>query len=206
MGWNHNVQYHDFVLRAIPSGCERALDAGCGRGGLSRKLAHRSKEVVAIDADRECIENAAAPNVTFIHADILAHPFPPGTCDFVVAVASLHHLPLRPALELVARLLRPGGVLVIVGLYRSHHPHRLRSRMHRAPDQLDDPSVQRRRSERSNQRAAGNPSRNSRCPQHPAAGRRISPPALLPLLFHLAEVVAAARSFTASVQSRTTVK
>jgi hypothetical protein len=36
----------------------------------------------------------------------------------VVAVATLHHLPVRAALNRFRNLLRPGGVLVIVGLYR----------------------------------------------------------------------------------------
>lgn len=42
--------------------------------------------------------------------------------DFIVAVATLHHLPLQGALEQLRGLLRPGGVLAVVGLYRAATP------------------------------------------------------------------------------------
>ena len=38
--------------------------------------------------------------------------------DFVCALASLHHLPLDTALVRFSRLLAPGGVLGVIGLYR----------------------------------------------------------------------------------------
>lgn len=38
--------------------------------------------------------------------------------DFVSATASLHHMPFEPALEKMASLLRPGGVLAVLGLFR----------------------------------------------------------------------------------------
>jgi len=123
MGWNHNTQYHDFVLSAVPRGCRRALDAGCGEGALARKLARSCEEVVGIDADAGCIARAkaaadAGQNITFVQGDVLVHPLPPGGLDFVVTVATLHHLPLRAALQRLSDLVRPGGVLVVVGLYR----------------------------------------------------------------------------------------
>lgn len=50
----------------------------------------------------------------------MTHPLNEGSFEFVVAVASLHHLPLEPALIRFRSLLKSGGVLAIVGLYRSH--------------------------------------------------------------------------------------
>jgi SAM-dependent methyltransferase len=41
-----------------------------------------------------------------------------GNSDFIASIATLHHLPLAPALERFTRLLRPGGVLAVIGLYR----------------------------------------------------------------------------------------
>jgi 2-polyprenyl-3-methyl-5-hydroxy-6-metoxy-1,4-benzoquinol methylase len=127
MNWNHNTHYHGFVMSALPESCQRALDVGCGRGALTRKLAHRCAEVVAIDVDPGCVAYAKASidvqqNITFVNGDVLTHPLQQDGFDFVVAVASLHHLPLRPALKRFSDLLRPGGVLVIVGLYRSATP------------------------------------------------------------------------------------
>jgi SAM-dependent methyltransferase len=48
----------------------------------------------------------------------MTYPFEPGGFDFIAAVAVLHHLPLRPALERFRDLLAPGGVLAVIGLYR----------------------------------------------------------------------------------------
>jgi SAM-dependent methyltransferase len=53
---------------------------------------------------------------------VLKEPFPFQNFDFIVVVATLHHLPLRRALERFRDLLRPGGVLVIVGLYKIAAP------------------------------------------------------------------------------------
>lgn len=127
MSWNHNVHYHGFVLSELPSGCRRALDVGCGRGAHARKLARSCEEVIGIDTDQGCLEHATVsangqPDITFLNGDILTHSFQPGSFDFVAAVATLHHLPLRKALDRFRDLLRPGGVLVIVGLYRIATP------------------------------------------------------------------------------------
>jgi len=127
MSWNHNTHDHGFVMSELPSGCRRTLDVGCGRGALARKLARSCNEVVAIDTDQQCVDHARTsasgqPNITFLHGDVLTQSFQPSSFDFVVAVATLHHLPLRNALERFRDLLRPKGVLVIVGLYRIATP------------------------------------------------------------------------------------
>ena len=121
--WNHNIHYHDLVLRSVPPGCRRALDVGCGLGLLARQLAHRCQEVVGIDNNRGVLSRAKAggesePRITFVESDVMTHQFPDSSFDFIAAVATLHHLPLRPALARFRSLLRPGGVLAVIGLYR----------------------------------------------------------------------------------------
>lgn len=122
-GWNHNIHYHDLLLRAVPSPCDRALDVGCGQGLLATQLASRCATVVGIDLDLPRNDVPAKPpsqaNLTFVQGDVMTHPFPPASFDFISAVATLHHLPLEPALTRLRDLLRPGGVLAIVGLYRA---------------------------------------------------------------------------------------
>jgi trans-aconitate methyltransferase len=56
----------------------------------------------------------------FVEGDVMTHPFPNDSFDLIAAVAVLHHLPLGLALTRFQNLLRTGGVLAVVGLYRAH--------------------------------------------------------------------------------------
>lgn len=120
--WNRNIHYHDLVLSAVPQGCARALDVGCGAGRLASELAERCSEVIAIDADAPALALARSrherPNLSFVEGDVMTHAFPDASFEFIASIATLHHLPLEPALERFRSLQRPGGVLVVIGLYR----------------------------------------------------------------------------------------
>ena len=123
-GWNHNIHYHDIVLRAVPRNCHRALDAGCGQGLLARQLAPHCEEVIAIDADRDTLlrgrsASESEPRITFVQGDVMSYAFCDQSFELITAVATLHHLPLRLALARFRELLRPGGVLAVTGLYRA---------------------------------------------------------------------------------------
>ena len=121
--WNHNIHYYDIVLRSVPPFCRRALDVGCGTGSLARRLANWSERVIGIDVNLEMVSHARSfpnldPRIVFVEGDVMTHPFPADSFDFITAVGTLHHLPLRPALARFRDLLRPGGVLAVIGLYR----------------------------------------------------------------------------------------
>lgn len=120
--YNHNEHYSDLLLRQIPAGCVSALDVGCGDGRFVRRLAHRCNGMVTgIDRDRTMIERARAatfdPSIRFIEADFMQYHFEE-QFDFIAATASLHHMPFEQALAKMASLLRPGGVLAVLGLFR----------------------------------------------------------------------------------------
>ena len=121
--WNHNAHYHSVILEAIPPGCRRALDVGCGEGTLTRELRQLIPEVVGIDSDPRSIAAARAHpdagDIRYIDGDALAFEFEPASFDLVAAVASLHHMQVEGALVQVRTLLRPGGVLAVIGLARS---------------------------------------------------------------------------------------
>ncbi len=122
--WNHNIHYHPIILRAVPKPCARALDVGCGRGLLTRELARVSDHVVGIDPDEDTLSHAIAAGdengrIAYLRGDVMRHAFGEESFDFIAAVATLHHLPLIPALERFKSLLKPGGTLAVIGLFRS---------------------------------------------------------------------------------------
>jgi ubiquinone/menaquinone biosynthesis C-methylase UbiE len=49
--WNHNLHYHRVILDAVPPGCRRSLDVGCGEGMLVRDLRSVVPHVTGIDRD-----------------------------------------------------------------------------------------------------------------------------------------------------------
>jgi ubiquinone/menaquinone biosynthesis C-methylase UbiE len=128
--WNHNVHYQPLILRAVPDPCAAALDVGCGDGMLACRLAGRCAEVIGIDRDARMIAAARARarareqelprappgRVRFIQADFLAYPLDAVSVDFVCANTSLHHMDFAGALVAMARVLRPGGRLAVIGL------------------------------------------------------------------------------------------
>lgn len=122
--WDHNAHYHRWLVRQRPRDVQRTLDVGCGHGTLACRLAGAGIRVDAVDVSPRMIELAATRcshrEVRWLLGDVLdaGLPLARERYDAVTAVASLHHLPLRPALARLAGLVRPGGVLAVVGLYR----------------------------------------------------------------------------------------
>jgi ubiquinone/menaquinone biosynthesis C-methylase UbiE len=130
--WNHNVHYQPVILNAVPDGCGAALEVGCGDGLLARRLADKAAEVTAIDRDAEMItrarqrtaavEDTSGTRVRFVQADFLAYPVEAASYDFACANTVLHHMDFTAALEAMARALRPGGRLAVVGLAANGGP------------------------------------------------------------------------------------
>jgi SAM-dependent methyltransferase len=122
--WDHNARYHPWLLRQLPARTDRILEIGCGTGQLAAHLSNRADRVDAVDLSMTMIGRARSrypslSNIRWLADDVLDPHLPLATgYDAVVAVASLHHLPLLPALTRMAALVRPGGVLAVVGLYR----------------------------------------------------------------------------------------
>ncbi|MBN6056893.1 class I SAM-dependent methyltransferase [Nonomuraea sp. RK-328] len=125
--WNHNIHYHPHILGAVPDGAQRALDVGCGEGMLARELRRAVPHVTGVDLDAPSIERARAylDDVDYILGDFLTHPFEPASFDVVASVATLHHMDAATGLARMRDLLRPGGLLAVVGLARSTMPNDL---------------------------------------------------------------------------------
>src|SRR5215472_11962567 len=127
--WSHNLHYHRVILDAVPPGCGWALDVGCGTGALTRRLKRLVPHVTGIDRDERSIQLArahpGAAGIRYLQADFLTAPLEPASADLVTSIASLHHMDARAALGRMAELLRPGGVLAVVGLARATSPAEL---------------------------------------------------------------------------------
>lgn len=125
--WNHNIHYYPVLLDAVPEGCERALDVGCGEGVLARALQRCVPQVSGIDLDEPTVERARRASATlgidYLVGDFQTYPFDPASFDFVVSAAALHHMmDAATALRRMSELLRPGGTLAVLGLARSQYP------------------------------------------------------------------------------------
>lgn len=122
--WNHNIHYHPRILDAVPDGARRALDVGCGEGMLTRELRRTVPYVTGIDLHTASIGQARerADDIDYVLGDFLTHPFEPASFDVIASVATLHHMDAAAGLARMRELLRPGGVLAIVGLACSTVP------------------------------------------------------------------------------------
>jgi len=118
--WNLNIHYHRVVLGAVPTEAANALDVGCGNGLLSFDLAAQGLDVIGVDPDAPSIERAstdadASGRTVFLCADVFTHRFEPASFDVVASNAMLHHVDAERGLRRMRELVRPGGVLAIVG-------------------------------------------------------------------------------------------
>jgi ubiquinone/menaquinone biosynthesis C-methylase UbiE len=104
----------------------RVLDLGCGDGVLTAALAERGARAIGIDVDRAMLDVAAGRGTRgqrrrpqFIEGRIEQLPLRDGTVDAVVAVTVLCLVAdRRAAVHEAARVLRPGGRMVIGDLGR----------------------------------------------------------------------------------------
>jgi len=111
------------VIANWPEQRPRVLDVGCGMGWTSNAVASRSQEVVAIDRSPEMIAGAKAAfgqssNVRYEIGDVRSLPHDwNASFDVVLSQRCLINLSgweeQRLALDEIARVLRPGGRLIL---------------------------------------------------------------------------------------------
>jgi ubiquinone/menaquinone biosynthesis C-methylase UbiE len=107
------------VVEARPA---RVLEVGCGWGELAEWLARdTAAQVVAVDLSERMVELARARGVDAQVGDVQELPFADGSFDVAVAAWMLYHVPdLDRSISELARVLRPGGILVAVTNSRYH--------------------------------------------------------------------------------------
>lgn len=101
---------------------ERVVDLGGGTGRASRSL---SDESVVLDASQPMLAKARQHDHPTVRGDVRSLPLETESADAIVTVDALHHLPdVETVLREAARVLRPGGVIVV----RDFDPQTVRGR------------------------------------------------------------------------------
>jgi len=114
---------YDEAIAFLPKDANRALEAGCGSGYLSLKLASHFNHIVAVDLSTALIklakrhqEELQKANVDFVVADLVNLPFREETFDFVVSNTVLHDTPMEVTLPGLSRIVNPSGRMVLCDL------------------------------------------------------------------------------------------
>ncbi|MTI47890.1 class I SAM-dependent methyltransferase [Sporosalibacterium faouarense] len=118
--WDHNQQYEKLLIREISNQDRTALDIGCGTGEFAQKLSKKVQGVYGIDLSPVMIEEAIKrhneDNIQYniqdfdeISEDV--------KYDYIVSIATFHHLNLERALPKIVRLLKENGKLIVLDLY-----------------------------------------------------------------------------------------
>lgn len=102
-----------------------ALDLACGTGDIAFALADRGAGTVGLDITPRMLQLARArrPGVPLVAGDMMALPFASGSFDIVTTGYGIRNVPvIQPAVAEIARVLRPGGVLLSLDFNRPANP------------------------------------------------------------------------------------
>jgi SAM-dependent methyltransferase len=106
------------IVDALPVGV--ALDAACGTGRYAEFLAALGHRVIGVDSSPDMLARARerVPHGDFRQGDLHRLPVGESEVDIVTCGLALTHLPdLSPVMAEFARVLRPGGHLVIADMH-----------------------------------------------------------------------------------------
>ncbi len=100
----------------VPEGARAVLDLGAGTGKLTRSLAARGLDVVAVEPIAEMRANLAAalPEVRTLEGTAEAIPLEDDSVDAITVAQAWHWVDPERATAEAARVLRPGGTLGLI--------------------------------------------------------------------------------------------
>jgi len=90
------------------------FEAGCGTGLLLREAAGFARSAVGLDLSRGMLRAAQERGLRVVQGSITSVPLPDQSFDLVYSMKVLAHVPpIREAMAELARLVRPGGTLLL---------------------------------------------------------------------------------------------
>jgi SAM-dependent methyltransferase len=118
------------VALAAEHGGERVVDVGTGVGHTLRRIAPSFRSAVGIDATREMLAagrgvlgDAGVPNALLVQANATALPIASRSADVVASRLAAHHFAdAAGAFREIARILRSGGLFILVDNYAPDEP------------------------------------------------------------------------------------
>lgn len=137
--WDEQAVENALGAAAGPGPFSFMVDVGVGSGRILQVFAERVERAVGVDLSHEMLtvaraqlDRAGLGHCSVRHGDLYALPLPEGVADLATIHLVLHYLdaPARAIAE-AARVLRPGGVLLVADfarhnleILREHHAHR----------------------------------------------------------------------------------
>jgi SAM-dependent methyltransferase len=101
------------LVRRYGSGRD-VLEAGCGTGLLLREAAAVSRSAVGLDLSRGMLSSARERGLRVVQGSLTDVPLPSSSVDLVYSMKVLAHVPpIQDAVRELARLVRPGGHLLL---------------------------------------------------------------------------------------------
>jgi SAM-dependent methyltransferase len=118
--YNQNGHYAGLAVRQCLRHAATALDVGCGDGRYTVLLREAGiPHVAGLDVEASVLPTERESGIEWLCGDFLTHEFAQRRFDFIIAIASIHHMPLADALTQMRAILTPDGSLAVLGLYRS---------------------------------------------------------------------------------------
>ncbi len=111
--------WHRYHFASRWTAGKRVLDVACGEGYGTALLARSAAHAVGVDISQEAIAHAhrayaGLPNVRFLCAPCTSIPLPDASVDVAVSFETIEHISgQQPFIAELARVLAPGGVLVL---------------------------------------------------------------------------------------------
>ncbi len=107
------MSWSDYAEALLPPQINAYLDYGCGRGNMLRRMSRRATRVCGVDVDPEAL--ALIPGAeTRVIREGEPLPFADGSFDAITCLEVIEHVAdERQTFRELARVLRPGGILIL---------------------------------------------------------------------------------------------